>query len=118
MSFIEDLWKSVFTPGTSPALMKATHASFIALFLALLFLIYQSRSIHYVNLLVIAIALYLLVLWFVKELELAKLKTNEELAEESKQDEKKPKSEEKTPSTQAEKTADRQTERSVRKRKV
>lgn len=112
MSFIEDLWRSVFTPGTTPALMKATHASFIGLFLALLFLIYSTKSIHYINLLVIAILLYLLVLWFVKELELAKLKSNEELASEAEAEKKE------KPDSSAEKVTRAPEDNSVRKRKV
>lgn len=82
MAFITELWQSVFTPGTSPALMKALHATFIMLFISLFWLIYVTRSIHYINLLVIALLLYVSVLWFVKELEQAKLKTNEELLQE------------------------------------
>lgn len=81
--FVIDLWQSVFTPGTTPALMKATHASFILLILSLISLIFLSKSIHFVNLLVIAILLYASVIWFVGELAQAKLKTNEELKAEA-----------------------------------
>lgn len=79
MSFIEELWQSVFTPGTTPALIKATHGSFALLIASLLWLIYLSRSIHFVNLLVIALLLYGTVFWFIKELERTKLMSNEEL---------------------------------------
>lgn len=79
MSFFVELWESVFTPGTLPALMKATHASFVLLLLSLLTLVYLTRSIHYINLLVIALLLYASVIWFVSELQSAKLKNNEEL---------------------------------------
>lgn len=87
MAFIVELWDSIFTPGTTPALMKATHASFILLLLSLSWLIYVTRSIHYINLLIIALLLYGSVLWFVKELEQAKLKSNEELQKETAQNE-------------------------------
>ncbi|EDK36205.1 hypothetical protein PGUG_00303 [Meyerozyma guilliermondii ATCC 6260] len=79
MSFIEELWQSVFTPGTTPALIKATHGSFALLIASLIWLIYLSRSIHFVNLLVIALLLYGTVFWFIGELERTKLMSNEEL---------------------------------------
>lgn len=79
MAFIVELWESIFTPGTSPALLKATHGSFILLLLSLLSLIYYTRSIHFINLFVIALLLYASVIWFVHELQNAKLKNNEEL---------------------------------------
>lgn len=88
MSFITELWESVLTPGTTPALVKATHASFILLIISLISLIYLSRSIHFVNLLVIAVLLYAAVVWFIKELEQAKLKSNEELDKEAEEGEK------------------------------
>lgn len=80
MAFLVELWESIFTPGTSPALLKATHASFILLLLSLLSLIFYTRSIHFINLFVIALLLYASVIWFVHELQNAKLKDNEELA--------------------------------------
>lgn len=86
MSFFVELWESVFTPGTTPALVTATHGSFILLTLSLLWLIYVTRSIHFINLLVISLALWATVTWFLAELEKekSKLKTNEELIAESK----------------------------------
>mmetsp|Transcript_8526 Transcript_8526/g.10629 ORF Transcript_8526/g.10629 Transcript_8526/m.10629 type:complete len:127 (+) Transcript_8526:3141-3521(+) len=82
MSFFVELWESVFTPGTTPALIKATHASFIMLIISLLFLIYLSGSIHFINLLVIALMLYGSVIWFINELNQAKLKDNAALEKE------------------------------------
>lgn len=79
MSFFVELWESIFTPGTTPALLKATHGSFILLLLSLLFLVYYTRSIHFINLFVIAALLYALVIWFVGELQRAKLMDNKEL---------------------------------------
>ncbi|KAI5948838.1 HNT3 [Candida theae] len=79
MAFIVELWESIFTPGTTPALIKATHASFILLLASLATLIYLTKSIHFVNLLVIAVLLYGTVVWFINELQQVKLKDNEEL---------------------------------------
>lgn len=79
MAFIEELWQSVFTPGTTPALIKATHGSFALLIASLIWLIYLSRSIHFVNLLVIALLLYGTVVWFISELQRTKLMSNEDL---------------------------------------
>lgn len=81
MSFFVELWESIFTPGTTPALLKATHGSFILLLCSLLFLVYYTRSIHFINLFVIAGLLYALVIWFVAELQRAKLMDNQELKE-------------------------------------
>lgn len=77
MAFITELWDSVFTPGTTPALIKATHASFIMLILSLVSLVFLSRSIHFVNLLVIAVLLYGCVIWFIGELEKVKAEAKE-----------------------------------------
>ncbi|EGV60606.1 SMK killer toxin resistance protein [Yamadazyma tenuis] len=86
MSFITELWESVFTPGTTPALIKATHGSFIMLILSLCSLVFMTRSIHFVNLLVISILLYASVVWFIHELNQAKLKDNLELEKEVEED--------------------------------
>lgn len=74
--FIADLWESVFTPGTTPALMTATHASFIMLILSLLLLIAMTQLIHFVILLTVALCLYAAVVWFVSELKNIKLLLN------------------------------------------
>ncbi|CCG20601.1 Pkr1 protein [Candida orthopsilosis Co 90-125] len=79
MAFIVELWESVFTPGTTPALIKATHASFILLLISLVTFIFLTKSIHFVNLFVIAVLLYGTVIWFINELQQVKLKDNEEL---------------------------------------
>lgn len=79
-SFMTALWESVFTPGTTPLLIKATHGSFVLLVLSLISLIYISGSIHFVNLLIIALLLWATVTWFVQELAKEKLKSNDDLA--------------------------------------
>ncbi|KAL7663196.1 V-type ATPase assembly factor PKR1 [[Candida] zeylanoides] len=72
MGFLNELWDSVFEPGTNPALIKATHASFVSLIVSLVVLVYMTRSVHFVNLLVIASLLYATVVWFIGELQRAK----------------------------------------------
>lgn len=72
MGFLKELWDSVFEPGTNPALIKATHASFALLIVSLVVLVYMTRSVHFVNLLVIASLLYATVVWFIGELQRAK----------------------------------------------
>lgn len=112
MAFIVELWESIFTPGTTPALLKATHASFILLLLSLLSLIYYTRSIHFINLFVIAGLLYGSVIWFVNELKHTKLQSNEALAGEEKEEKKE--KEETTAST----TTAKAPSASIKKRKV
>ncbi|SCU96959.1 LAME_0F18030g1_1 [Lachancea meyersii CBS 8951] len=81
-NFAEELWNSIFTPGTSPQLVIATHISFVLLACCLVWLIYSTRSVHFVALLVIAVLLWATVTWFIAELQHAKLKDNEVLARE------------------------------------
>lgn len=92
--FIVDLWESIFTPGTTPTLVKATHGSFVLLILSLLFLIWNALNIHTVLLLIIALCLWGTLTWFIAEVAKlkaeGKLKTDKELREEAeKQDAKK-----------------------------
>lgn len=82
MSFFYELWESIFTPGASAALLKATHGSFVLLHITLAFLVYYTHSIHFVNLFVIAALLHALVTWFVAELQRAQHMDNQELASE------------------------------------
>ncbi|CCD26457.1 Pkr1p NDAI_0H02830 [Naumovozyma dairenensis CBS 421] len=80
IAFFEALWQSIFEPGTTPQLIIATHVSFIALFCTLIWLIYATKgNIHFCILLAIAFTLWIIVIWFIRELENVKLKSNEEL---------------------------------------
>lgn len=84
MDFVNELWKSVLTPGTSPALILATHLTFASLVITLSFFALYSKSIHLINLLVISILLWITLTWFINEinsLEKTDLKDNSELAE-------------------------------------
>lgn len=86
IDFAQDLWSSILTPGTSPALIKATHFSFAALLATLLFLLVATKNIHFVFLTTIALGLWAAITWFIKEVELEKqrqqqLQSKEEQAE-------------------------------------
>ncbi|EEY18350.1 conserved hypothetical protein [Verticillium alfalfae VaMs.102] len=70
-SFAENLWNSVFTPGTTPTLLYATNASFAALQLTLLALLAATRSIHFVILSVLCAGLWRAINWFAAELAIA-----------------------------------------------
>jgi hypothetical protein len=86
-NFFVDLWDSIFTPGTTPTLVKATHGSFVLLILSLLFLIWNALNIHTVMLLIIALCLWGTLTWFISEVaklkKEGKLKTDKELKEEA-----------------------------------
>ncbi|GMM42945.1 hypothetical protein ACO0OE_003946 [Hanseniaspora uvarum] len=76
----EGLIDSIFQPGTNRGLLICTHLSFVALIAVLSSLVYVSNyNIHYINLLIISILLYVTVNWFIIELGKTKLLTNEEL---------------------------------------
>lgn len=79
MSFFVSLWQSIFEPGTSPQLIIATHVSFTALLLSLIWLIFSTGIIHFYILFVIATFLWITVIWFIQELKQVKLKSNDEL---------------------------------------
>ena len=84
-TFIKELWELVLTPGTTPALIKATHGLFIMLILSLVVLVATTRSIHFINLLVIATLLYGTVVWFIGELEQLKEAKRKEEEKEKKE---------------------------------
>ncbi|EGY18424.1 hypothetical protein VD0004_g8545 [Verticillium dahliae] len=70
-SFAENLWNSVFTPGTTPTLLYATNASFAALQLTLLALLAATRSIHFIVLSFLCAGLWRAINWFAAELAIA-----------------------------------------------
>ncbi|EEP76142.1 conserved hypothetical protein [Uncinocarpus reesii 1704] len=71
-SFMTDLWSSVFTPGTTPTLLIATNATFAALQVLLLALLFATYSIHFAVLSGLCGALWWSINWFVAELDAAK----------------------------------------------
>ena len=68
-SFFHDLWASVFTPGTTPALVLATNVTFFLLQLTLLILLYATLSYHFIAMNILCAGLWGGVNWFVKEVE-------------------------------------------------
>ncbi|KAK2766253.1 SMK killer toxin resistance protein [Arachnomyces sp. PD_36] len=82
-SFLEDLWSSIFTPGTTPTLLKATNATFAALQAVLFALLIGTHSIHLVILSFLSGALWWSINWFATELQQVRAK---EAAEKEKQE--------------------------------
>lgn len=80
MAFFQNLWGSIFEPGTNPQLLIATHFSFASLILVLSWLCYETRNVHFFALLTLASILWALVTWFVNELKNSPLKDNDQLA--------------------------------------
>ncbi|QLL30529.1 hypothetical protein HG536_0A03470 [Torulaspora globosa] len=79
-NFFVALWESIFQPGTTPQLIVATHVSFIALLSTLIWLIYATKgNVHFYALFIIALCLWVCVIWFIRELKSVDLKNNEQL---------------------------------------
>ncbi|POR39449.1 V-type ATPase assembly factor PKR1 [Tolypocladium paradoxum] len=70
-SFMTDLWESIFTPGPTPTVVKATNASFAALQLCLLLLLLATHSVHFAILSVLCAGLWWAINWFAAELAVA-----------------------------------------------
>ncbi len=75
--FFNDLFNSIFTPGPTPSIVKATNASFAALQFVLLALLILTYSIHFVILSFLSAGLWWAINWFVTELEAANQKEKE-----------------------------------------
>lgn len=73
MSFFVELWDSVWTPGTTPTLVRAMHGSFISLTAVLLGMLIATRSLHFVALLTLEFGLWMAITWFIKEANKAKV---------------------------------------------
>ncbi|KAM3453305.1 hypothetical protein MY3296_003896 [Beauveria thailandica] len=71
-SFIVELWESIFVPGPTPTILRATNATFAALQLTLFALLVGTYSIHFVVLSILSAGLWWSVNWFAAELEAAK----------------------------------------------
>lgn len=72
VSFIEDLWSSVFTPGPTPSLVIATNVTFAFLQLLLFVLLLTTYSIHFAVLSSLCGGLWWAINWFVKEFEISR----------------------------------------------
>ncbi|KAK9479494.1 ER protein Pkr1-domain-containing protein [Lipomyces japonicus] len=77
--FFHDLWDSIFTPGTTPTLVRATHYSFAALLVTLASLTIATFNKHFLILTFIAGCLWGTLTWFISELE----KVKEQLAKQN-----------------------------------
>ncbi|KAI0176349.1 Pkr1-domain-containing protein [Hypoxylon sp. FL1284] len=79
-SFVQDLWESIFTPGTTPTLLVATNATFACLQLVLLLLLVATYSIHFLILSCLCGGLWWSINWFAAELKVAQVKEAKEKA--------------------------------------
>lgn len=77
-TFMEDLWSSIFTPGTTPTLLVATNATFAALQAVLFALLIATYSIHFVVLSFLSGALWMSINWFAKEVRDMQIHQEEE----------------------------------------
>ena len=71
-TFMTDLIDSIFTPGPSPTLLVATHATFASLQVLLAILLVATRSVHFIVLSILSAVLWWAVHWFASELATAK----------------------------------------------
>ena len=67
VSFVEDLWSSIFTPGPTPTLLVATNATFAALQVLLFGLLLATYSVHFFALSFLSGALWWSINWFARE---------------------------------------------------
>ncbi|KAJ5653701.1 hypothetical protein N7490_000704 [Penicillium lividum] len=67
VSFVEELWLSVFTPGPTPTLLIATNVTFAALQLLFLVLLLATYSVHFVVLSFLSGGLWYSINWFAHE---------------------------------------------------
>lgn len=61
--FVADLWESVFTPGVSPTLLKATYGAFVLLVSVLGVLLFFTRNVHVLALLIVSFCLIGSLVW-------------------------------------------------------
>lgn len=71
-SFVVELWESIFVPGPTPTILRATNASFAALQVTLLALLVATYSYHFAILSVLSAGLWWSINWFATELAAAK----------------------------------------------
>ncbi|KAI9171580.1 V-type ATPase assembly factor PKR1 [Paramyrothecium foliicola] len=67
-SFFVELWESIFIPGPTTTLLKATNVTFAALQLLLFLLLLGTYSIHFFMLSLISAGLWWSINWFAVEL--------------------------------------------------
>jgi hypothetical protein len=76
-SFLEEIWNSIFTPGTTPTLLFATNATFASLQAVLLALLLATWSVHFVVLSLLCGGLWYAINWFAAELAHQQTKEHE-----------------------------------------
>ncbi|KYK55583.1 hypothetical protein DCS_07546 [Drechmeria coniospora] len=70
-SFFVDLWESIFTPGPTPSILRATNVTFAALQFVLAALLLATWSLHFVILSVLCGSLWWSINWFAAEVAIA-----------------------------------------------
>ncbi|KAI0879344.1 ER protein Pkr1-domain-containing protein [Hypoxylon argillaceum] len=76
--FAEQLWESIFIPGTTPTLLIATNVTFAALQLVLFILLVATYSMHFVALSLLSGGLWWAINWFAAELNAVKAREEAE----------------------------------------
>lgn len=77
---MQELWESIFTPGTTPTLLVATNVTFASLQLVLFLLLVATYSVHFIVLSFLCGGLWLAINWFATELRTAQAKEAREKA--------------------------------------
>lgn len=70
-TFLTNLLQSIFTPGPTPTLVRATNAAFAALQAIFLALLITTSSIHFLILSILCAGLWFAINWFVTEIQAA-----------------------------------------------
>ena len=81
--FLQDLWESIFTPGPTASILKATNVSFASLQLVLFVLLIATYSIHFLMLSLISAGLWWAINWFAAELKASQEREEREKAKQS-----------------------------------
>lgn len=76
-SFFTELWESIFVAGPTPTLLVATNATFGALQVLLLILLFATHSIHFIILSALTAGLWWAINWFATEIRAAQAKEEE-----------------------------------------
>ncbi|GAP86068.1 putative pkr1-domain-containing protein [Rosellinia necatrix] len=79
--FIEQVWESIFIPGTTPSLLLATNITFASLQFVLFVLLLATYSVHFVALSLLSGGLWWAINWFASELNAAKAREEAEKAQ-------------------------------------
>lgn len=74
---LQDIVNSIFEPGVNRGVLLIMNASFLGLFLILLYLLYAtSFNIHVCLLFLLSLLLFISIQWFIKQTASLKLKKN------------------------------------------